>query len=90
MLQTAEDIRLLNEKINHSATFIDKIHAEIGKIIIGQYHMVAVFFLYIPDAFAQCIGMYNIGGFYTMQYHIHDADDIGQVLLFLAVKGVFL
>jgi len=40
MLQTAEDIRLLNEKINHSATFIDKIHAEIGKIIIGQYHMV--------------------------------------------------
>jgi MoxR-like ATPase len=40
MLQTAEDIRLLNEKINHSATFIDKIHAEIGKIIIGQHHMV--------------------------------------------------
>ena len=40
MLQTAEDIRLLNEKINHSATFIDKIHAEIGKVIIGQSHMV--------------------------------------------------
>jgi len=40
MLQTAEDIRLLNEKINHSATFIDKIHAEIGKVIIGQNHMV--------------------------------------------------
>jgi MoxR-like ATPase len=40
MLQTAEDIRLLNEKINHSATVIDKIHAEIGKIIIGQNHMV--------------------------------------------------
>jgi len=40
MLQTAEDIRLLNEKINHSATFIDKIHAEIGKVIIGQHHMV--------------------------------------------------
>ena len=40
MLQTAEDIRLLNEKINHSATFIDKIHAEIGKIIVGQNHMV--------------------------------------------------
>lgn len=39
MLQTAEDIRLLNEKINHSASFIDKIHAEIGKIIIGQSHM---------------------------------------------------
>lgn len=40
MLQTAEDIRLLNEKINHSASFIDKIHTEIGKIIIGQNHMV--------------------------------------------------
>jgi MoxR-like ATPase len=40
MLQTAEDIRLLNEKINHSATIIDKIHDEIGKIIIGQNHMV--------------------------------------------------
>lgn len=40
MLQTAEDIRLLNEKINHSASIIDKIHAEIGKIIIGQNHMV--------------------------------------------------
>ena len=40
MLQTAEDIRLLNEKINHSASFIDKIHAEIGKVIVGQSHMV--------------------------------------------------
>ena len=40
MLQTAEDIRLLNEKINHSATFIDKIHAETGKVIVGQHHMV--------------------------------------------------
>lgn len=39
MVQTAEDIRLLNEKINHSATFIDKIHDEIGKIIVGQSHM---------------------------------------------------
>lgn len=40
MLQTAEDIRLLNEKINHSASFIDKIHAEIGKVIVGQNHMI--------------------------------------------------
>ncbi|MEO8412513.1 MAG: AAA family ATPase [Ginsengibacter sp.] len=40
MLQTSEDIRLLNEKINHSASFIDKIHAEIGKVIVGQNHMV--------------------------------------------------
>src|SRR5665811_928577 len=40
MLQTAEDIRLLNEKINHSASFIDKIHAEIGKPIVGHTHMI--------------------------------------------------
>ncbi|MEO6134535.1 MAG: AAA family ATPase [Ginsengibacter sp.] len=39
MIQTAEDIRLLNEKISHSATFIDRIHAEIGKVIVGQAHM---------------------------------------------------
>jgi MoxR-like ATPase len=40
MLQTAEDIRLLNEKINHSASLVDRIHAEIGKVIVGQSHMV--------------------------------------------------
>jgi len=40
MVQTAEDIRLLNEKIGHSATFIDKIHDEISKVIVGQSHMV--------------------------------------------------
>ena len=40
MLQTAEDIRLLNEKISYSAGFIDKIHAELGKIIVGQSHMI--------------------------------------------------
>ena len=40
MLQTAEDIRLLNAKISHSASFIDKSPAEVGRIIIGQNHMV--------------------------------------------------
>ncbi len=40
MLQTAEDIRLLNEKISYSAGFIDKIHDELGKIIVGQSHMI--------------------------------------------------
>ena len=40
MLQTAEDIRILNEKIAYSAGFIDKIHLEIGKAIIGQNHMI--------------------------------------------------
>ncbi|HRP45897.1 MAG TPA: AAA family ATPase, partial [Ginsengibacter sp.] len=40
MLQTAEDIRLLNEKINYSASFLDRIHTEISKVIVGQAHMV--------------------------------------------------
>ena len=40
MLQTAEDIRLLNERIRHSASFIDKLQDELSKIIVGQNHMV--------------------------------------------------
>src|SRR5215218_1151101 len=40
MLQTAEDIRLLNERITYSASFIDKIHYELGKVIVGQNHMI--------------------------------------------------
>src|SRR5258705_9433629 len=40
MLQTAEDIRLLNERINYSAGFIDKINSEMGKVIVGQNHMI--------------------------------------------------
>ncbi len=40
MLQTAEDIRLLNEKISYSAGFTDKIHNELDKIIVGQNHMI--------------------------------------------------
>ena len=40
MLQTAEDIKQLNERIADSATFVDKLHDEIGKVIIGQDHMI--------------------------------------------------
>lgn len=40
MVQTAEDIRLLNEKIGYSASFLDRIHSEINKVIVGQNHMV--------------------------------------------------
>src|SRR5512147_77952 len=41
MVQTAEDIRHLNEKIQSAAGFIDTIEAEIGRVIIGQQHMVS-------------------------------------------------
>ncbi len=40
MLQTAEDIRLLNEKINHAAGFVSRINDELGKVIIGQQTMI--------------------------------------------------
>mgnify|MGYP001545485477 CR=1 FL=1 len=40
MLQTADDIRQLNDKIQTAAAFIDRLENEIGKIIIGQHHMV--------------------------------------------------
>lgn len=40
MLQTAEDIRLLNDKINHSAQFVTRITDELSKTIVGQQSMV--------------------------------------------------
>ena len=39
MLQTAEDIRLLNEKINHAAGFVTRINDELSKVIVGQQIM---------------------------------------------------
>jgi MoxR-like ATPase len=40
MLQTADDIRLLNEKINHASTFVSKINDELSKVIVGQQTMI--------------------------------------------------
>ena len=39
MLKTAEDIRLLNERISHAGQFTDKLREEIGHVIVGQNHM---------------------------------------------------
>ena len=39
MLQTAEDIRQLNEKIQYQAIFTDKLRDEVGRIIVGQHYM---------------------------------------------------
>ena len=39
MLKTAEDIRLLNERISHAGNFTDKLREEISHVIIGQTHM---------------------------------------------------
>ncbi|MGK2861831.1 MAG: AAA family ATPase [Chitinophagaceae bacterium] len=39
MYKTAEDIRQLNERINHAGKFTDKLREEVSHIIIGQSHM---------------------------------------------------
>lgn len=39
-MQTAEDIQQLNERISYAATFVDKIRAELSKVIVGQSNMV--------------------------------------------------
>src|SRR5687767_8432573 len=39
MHKTSEEIRLLNQRIEQSAVFIDRIREEIGKVIIGQHSM---------------------------------------------------
>lgn len=40
MLQTAEDIRILNDKIGMHAGFINRINDEVGKVIVGQQNMI--------------------------------------------------
>ena len=40
MLKTAEDIRLLNDKINHAAGFVTRINDELSKVIVGQHGMI--------------------------------------------------
>ncbi len=40
MLQTADDIKILNEKINYSAQFVTRITEELNKTIVGQTVMI--------------------------------------------------
>ncbi len=40
MLQTAEDIRLLNEKIKDAGGFVNRINDELSKTIVGQHGMI--------------------------------------------------
>jgi len=39
-MQTAEDIKLLNERIQHAALFINRLRAELSKVVVGQLYMV--------------------------------------------------
>ena len=40
MVQTSEDIRLLNEKITHASGFVTRINNELSKVIVGQQGMI--------------------------------------------------
>ncbi len=57
---------------------------------IGQHDVVAILLLNIHEVLGQGVGVQNIGRFDAVQDHVHDADDIRQRLLFLAVESVFL
>lgn len=39
-MQTGEDIRLLNQKIEHASAFTERIRTELSKVVVGQLHMV--------------------------------------------------
>ncbi len=40
MLKTAEDIKVLNDKIQYAGSFLDRLRAEVGKVLVGQTYMV--------------------------------------------------
>ncbi len=40
MLQTAEDIRMLNEKISHATGFVTRVNDELSKVVVGQQTMI--------------------------------------------------
>jgi MoxR-like ATPase len=39
-MQTAEDIKSLNEKIQHASLFVDRLRNELSKVVVGQLYMV--------------------------------------------------
>jgi len=39
MVYTAEDIRVLNEKIQYQSSFVDRLRDEVGRVIVGQHYM---------------------------------------------------
>lgn len=39
-MQTAEDIRQLNERIQHASLFVERLRKELSKVVVGQLYMV--------------------------------------------------
>ena len=40
LMQTGEDIRQLNEKIEHAAAFVNRLRNEVEKVVVGQQNMI--------------------------------------------------
>src|ERR1700730_16741510 len=57
---------------------------------IRQHHVEAVLFLNVGEVLGEAVGVDDVGRLDAMQDHVHDRDDIGERLLFLAVEGARL
>ena len=70
--------------LQHLATLI----ATKGRI--SKNHILAIALLNLAEVHCQRVSMRDIGGRYTVKYHVHRGDDIGQTFLLLAIEGRFL
>ena len=57
---------------------------------IRQHHLVTIFLLDVGQILGERIGMDDVGRLDAVQDHVHDRDDVGERLLFLAVKSAVL
>ncbi|WVM92144.1 hypothetical protein ULG90_20930 [Halopseudomonas pachastrellae] len=56
-----------------------------GRVVEDDVVLVAG--LYVLQVFRQRVGVDHVGGFYAVQDHVHDGDDVGEGLLLLGVEG---
>ena len=52
--------------------------------------MVAILLLDVADVLGERVGVDDVRRLDAVQDHVHDADDVGETFLFLAVEGLFL
>ena len=57
---------------------------------IGENDVVAVFFLYAADVFAEGVDVDDVGRVDAVEDHVHDSNDVGHSLLLLAIEGPLL
>ena len=57
---------------------------------IGQHHVVAVLLLNVGEVLGERVRVDDVRRLDAVQDHVHDGDDVGEGLLFLAVEGARL